>query len=716
MSFSLSKTFTDLYDLEKVKIIYNNFDRINLGFDENNVKKCREAQKKYLKQLIDPKPVTYRYASGKKSGRLYGSPLQFLKKELRNAICKDYYTDIDMKNAQPKILLWWCEKKGMNVKVLKEYCDNRDTYYHLKDEINKIINGGAVGNLKNENDYIFLEKIKNEIEIVHQNMMDNIENKFILNGLKKTSKDNLGGRLCHTILESKESEILDASIKFLDEQIDVSNIVLFFDGLFLPSEHFKPELLGELNEYIFKQITIPVEYIKKEMKDPFIVPDDWVSFEKEKQNKEKEKEILAKQRYEKYLLQKKEFEKKFQKIIGAGLFVHFENNDINYFSEHKLKVDYKHLLGGKFIDIWITDPYMKTYDNLGVHPKNCPENTFNLWLPFDAELNENIGDDPDAVETFKFHISVLCNHEPEITNLLINWLGQMLQYPETKTFIPTFISKQGAGKGTLLEIMTKILGAKRVFDTATPTQYVWGDFNGAMEQAFLVCLNEMSKKEMGECDGRFKKLITDPTIRINKKGIESFEIQSFHRFMICSNNDDPVKTSEDDRRNIIIKCSDELCDKEKNKDYWIKMRKLINNGNAIKTIYNHLTTLPDLEHFHLTKLPKTEYHKDILDKNEPVELSFAKSLALESNTLETKTYKADEIITKFNDFIKTIGKKEYNIDAPTLLLRLKNLNIKGLTKKSTKVCNLTQIDFKELKMHFNIKCHIEKEYETEIYF
>jgi hypothetical protein len=706
MSYLTNKTFTDLYNLDAVKRLYANFDSINLNFDENDPKKNKNSQKKYLARLMLSKPTNYHFASGKKSGRLYGSNLQFLKRELRNAICKEYYVDVDMKNSSPTILLWWCQKNTIHTPILKEYCLNRSKYYHLKQDINVIMNGGAVDKSVSVDDFDFLNGFKVEISKIHKQMIEKVENVKIINTLKKSKKENLEGRLCYEIIEKYESDIIESAVKFLEERgLPIEFIILMFDGFLLPVELFTQELLNDLNEEIFKQTTIPVDFIKKEMTDCFAIPADW-EYDK--------KEIVKKQNYEKYLLQKKDFELKFQKIISAGLFLQFENNEINYFSETKLKISYKHL-PGKFIDCWITDPYMKLYDTMGVYPKNCPDNAFNLWLPFDAELNESVGDDLEAVEFFKSHIKILCNRDPKITTLIINWLAQMLQYPEIKTFIPAFISKQGAGKGTIFEIMGKILGAKRVFDTAIPSQYVWGEFNNAMEQAFFICLDELSKKEMGECDGRFKKLITDPTIRINNKGVNSFTIKSYHRFMICSNNEDPIKTSEDDRRNLIIRCSDELCDKDINKEYWKRMRKLIDDPNAIKSIYNYLMDIPDLEYFHLTKLPKTEYHQDILDKNESVEQSFIKSLAFNTNTIETKTYRADELIIRFNDYIKSVGKKEYNIDASTLMLRLKNLDIPGVSKKKTKACNLTVIDFEQLKKHFEVplECNIEEKFETD---
>ena len=72
----------------------------------------------------------------------------------------------------------------------------------------------------------------------------------------------------------------------------------------------------------------------------------------------------------------------------------------------------------------------------------------------------------------------------------------MIQYLAVKSICPTLISKQGAGKGTLLLLIRKMLGTEKVFETATPSRDIWGDFNGKMAHAFFVNLNELSKKEL----------------------------------------------------------------------------------------------------------------------------------------------------------------------------------------------------------------------------
>jgi hypothetical protein len=338
-------------------------------------------------------------------------------------------------------------------------------------------------------------------------------------------------------------------------------------------------------------------------------------------------------------------------------------------------------------------------------------------MPFEAEKSSMIGDDLDAVEFFKNHIHIMCNREQVITDTILNWNAQMLQFPSIKTFIPTFISKQGAGKGSWLEIMGKIIGEARIVDTPKPSQFIFGEFNGAMANAFLVCMNEMSKKEMNDAEGYFKTLITDPTLRINQKGIDSFKIRSFHRFVVFSNNDDPIKTSEDDRRNLIIRCSDELIDKEINREYWKRMRQIIDDPNAIKSIYNYLMNIPGLDTFHQNPLPKTEYQQDLVAKNEPIQMQFIKWLITNNqfkNDNSVVSFKAEQLMTQFKNFRESMHLEGYkDLAAPTLLLMIKNLKLPGITKHKTKICNVSLYDMKALRDHFTVQFVPDPEDEAE---
>merc|ERR1712196_550913 len=153
----------------------------------------------------------------------------------------------------------------------------------------------------------------------------------------------------------------------------------------------------------------------------------------------------------------------------------------------------------------------------------------------------------------------------------------MGQYPATKTICPTIISEQGGGKGTLMRLLRLIMGVRKVVETTNPTRDCWGDFNSVMQSAFLVNLNELSLKDTIEAEGKIKGLITDDTFIIDKKNTPQHMIKSYHRFIITTNKEEPIKTSKDDRRNLIIRASDEKCG---DKTYFTRLYKHLKDKNV----------------------------------------------------------------------------------------------------------------------------------------
>ena len=139
---------------------------------------------------------------------------------------------------------------------------------------------------------------------------------------------------------------------------------------------------------------------------------------------------------------------------------------------------------------------MRVYDDLQVYPiaEDCPKNIYNLWIPFSATKLPQVEYLQSDLDFVLNHIKILCNNETETYDYFIAWIAFMLKYPNQKSKIITFISAEGAGKNSLLEFLKKIIGEKKVLDTTKPSQFCWGQFNGCMVNAYLVCLNEISKK------------------------------------------------------------------------------------------------------------------------------------------------------------------------------------------------------------------------------
>lgn len=355
-----------------------------------------------------------------------------------------------------------------------------------------------------------------------------------------------------------------------------------------------------------------------------------------------------------------------------------------------------------FINDWLkNNPSQRCYDDIECYPDNskCPDNVFNSWKPFAMELVKEYTPMPDALKFMKSHILVLCNNEIEVANYFEAWIGQMIQFPATKTICPTLISKEGARKGTLMMLLQKMIGDSKYFETTTPSRDVWGDFNGRMASTFLVNLDELSKKETMECEGKIKGLITNPKMTINNKGISQYGIMSYHRFIATTNNEDPIKTAKDDRRNLIIRSSDEL---KGNTEYFNKMYKLLDDVNVIKTCYEYFKTMPDMDKFNELKMPETSYQNEMKDASiSPIE-SWLKSYIIENFYEVEKELIGKQQFDLFKDWCKKCG-MEYNLTTQAFGLRLTRLNLAGIKKgKHTNKGETKIFDIQKLKEEFKL--------------
>lgn len=411
-----------------------------------------------------------------------------------------------------------------------------------------------------------------------------------------------------------------------------------------------------------------------------------------------------------------DFELTHCKIINKGIFIKEDADKITPMSRAHLLTAYENLTYEKivetkkgfdividnFINTWLkNNPSQRCYDDIECFPDSskCPDNILNCWKPFAMELVKDYTPMPEALKFIRNHILILCNNEIEVANYFEAWIGQMIQYPDVKSICPTLISKEGAGKGTLMMLLQKMIGDSKYFETSTPSRDVWGDFNGRMANTFLVNLDELSKKETMECEGKIKALITNPKMTINNKGINQYGIMSFHRFIATTNNEDPIKTSNGDRRNLIIRSSDEL---KGNVEYFNKMYKLLDDVNVIKTCYEYFKTMPDMDKFKELKMPETTYQNDMKEASvSPVE-AWLKSYIIE-NYYETEI----ELIDKdqynlFKEWCKKCG-LEYNLSSIQFGVRLNRLNLQGLQKgKHTKKGNTRIFNISKLKEEFKL--------------
>jgi hypothetical protein len=410
---------------------------------------------------------------------------------------------------------------------------------------------------------------------------------------------------------------------------------------------------------------------------------------------------------------KNEFEKTHLLISNKALFIRQTETDNIIMTKTQLitateRISYDVIVKDEiqtkcFILDWLKDGENRMKYDMAVYPPDiqCPDSVFNLWRPFAMEKVESWEKDENAISMIRDHIKILCGNDQSVANYLELWVAQMIQFPSVKSICPTLISKEGAGKGTLMRLFERMLGGEKILQTTKPSQNVWGNFNGQMKNAFLVNLDELSKKEGEGADGYIKGLITEPKMTINEKGIIPYEIASYHRFLGTTNNEDPFKTSKDDRRKLIIRASDELIG---NRDYFNKMYAMLEDENAVKSIYEYFKGLPGADNFFSVPMPETEYHKDIKEaQTSPIEL-WLRHFVTENINLAFVEKSTMEQYEAFNVFKADTG-IHFECSLVAFSLKLKNLKIDGVGEPiHSKIGNKRRFDIPKMKEYFKMGC------------
>lgn len=653
------------------------------------------------------------------------------------------WIDIDMIKGHPTIIYNLFKSKGTELKAFKKYIENPTkilnelikfyspenqllTEDNVKDIFNISIYGGGFNtwlkqmddenhNLSTDKIHPFIEEFINECKIVMNSIVranPKLREK-IVDSTEGKNDYQIDCRVVSYFCQAIENEIVYMAYKFLKNNGIIQhkrNVELEYDGLcfLLPNGYTNDEIeekVTELNTLILEETKFDIKFKVKPYNKRHIHSELYP----------KEEDLLIKDKILTDFEEKKsQFEKSVCKITNKSVFVKQTDDGRNIImSRTQLVTSYEHMCYEKevkgvmitenFINDWLKNcPTQHQYEDMGIYPKGvvCPKNHYNLWTPFAMEKIKEYIEKPDELKIILKHIYIMCGNDVNVYEYIIKWIGQMLVHPSIKTTCPTFISKQGAGKTTLLKLISKMIGEDKYLETTQPSRDVWGNFNGIMSNCFFVNLNELSKKESMESDNKIKGLITDSSLTINSKGVNQFKIISYHRFMATTNSEDGgLKTYKDDRRNLIIRSSDELIG---NKDYFEKIYEMLEDVNVIKTCYEYFIKLDGLDKFHKLPLPITEYQENLKELTKsPIDM-WLEDFTLLNYDKEDVVLLGNEIYNSFKSWSDKQN-MNYDINALKLGVRLTNMKIDGIKKgEHTKNGKTKIFNISKLKEHYGI--------------
>jgi hypothetical protein len=320
-----------------------------------------------------------------------------------------------------------------------------------------------------------------------------------------------------------------------------------------------------------------------------------------------------------------------------------------------------------FIEKWMSDHRMdpkylppedkhKRYywDRFDMFPDKtkCPADVYNLWAGFAAEeMTTDLRDEAvrgGLVRILK-HFEMLCNGNVEHYNFLLDLLAHAVQYPDKKVgIVVCLVGAQGCGKGTVWEIIERLVGGRGCFHTTKPERDVYGHFNGRMKDAFFVRMAECTKKKLEAED--LKEIITGDKVPVHEKYCSVVEVRSYARFFIDTNRVDAIPDEHGERRYFIVKCNEAMIGHDP--DYFAPLREeVLADDRVIRALYEFLCMRTIKSSYHGKDIPVGEYARALKNSKRSEAEEFLEWLVeKEDMAVQTLHLTAEAFATRYKAF------------------------------------------------------------------
>ncbi|MFT6910225.1 MAG: putative DNA primase/helicase [Oleiphilaceae bacterium] len=227
---------------------------------------------------------------------------------------------------------------------------------------------------------------------------------------------------------------------------------------------------------------------------------------------------------------------------------------------------------------WIKWPGKnKKLDGVGFYPNEneCPLGFFNTYI------KPNIQPIEGDCSVYLDHIRhVICDGDLQAYEYLIQYFAHIVQKPQQKPSVAIVMkSVEGAGKGTMMKPLLQIFGAQGIH--LNGDRHLTGQFNGVVANKLLIFADEVNLTSANTAD-KLKAFISEPTVQMERKGLEAVEIPNYARVIFASNRSHVIAAGTKERRYLVLEPSSI---KAQDSHYFNGLNQWIDNGGAAKLLY-----------------------------------------------------------------------------------------------------------------------------------
>lgn len=244
---------------------------------------------------------------------------------------------------------------------------------------------------------------------------------------------------------------------------------------------------------------------------------------------------------------------------------------------------------------WLEHEDRRSYEGIIFRPGQETPSFYNLWRGFSIEPDQT-GDCSMFLEHLKENVT---RGDEGLYRWVMSWFAQVFQQPTVKPGTSLAIrGKQGTGKTIVGKVMGHLIRAHYVL--VDDPKHVYGSFNQHLVNALLLHADEGFWAGDAKHIGKLKGLVTADTQRIEPKGKDTFEVDSFIRLLTTSNDSFIVPAGFEERRFCVL---DIGTGRMQDHEYFAQMQRQLNNGGYGRLLHELLHW--DLNSADVWKVPST---------------------------------------------------------------------------------------------------------------
>ncbi|MBH0619629.1 hypothetical protein I3A86_26450, partial [Salmonella enterica] len=169
----------------------------------------------------------------------------------------------------------------------------------------------------------------------------------------------------------------------------------------------------------------------------------------------------------------------------------------------------------------------------------------------------------------------------EHAEYLLNWCAFLVQKPDQIPEVAIVLKgAKGTGKGTLGNALMRFFGQHAI--QLASVYHLVSNFNAHFRDACFVFADEAFWPGDKSADGTLKRLITEPTLFIEKKGKDGVTTTNRTHLMMASNEEWIIPATPGERRYFVLNVSDH---KQQDLEWFGNINKQMEEGGLEAMLY-----------------------------------------------------------------------------------------------------------------------------------